>query len=263
MPLCNLHGSTDRRQHRRRFDTVGVIRPTLLTTLGALLFLREGWLVGNSGLLGAIVVILCAYVITGTTSLSVASLATNVRVQAGGAFALISRALGLEAGGAIGIPLYAAQCASAALYLFAFAEAWRHAFPDHPTAAVVLTGFVGVAGLTLKSANVAFKAQAPLLVLVVFAVLSAWLGGWGSPDTLPEVDPTLERVSLQEAFAVFFPAATGLMVGVGMSGSLARPRHSIPRGILTAWCASLTVHPITACWLSAVNQTSSLRTKRS
>ena len=102
-----------------QFDTfVGVIRPTLLTTLGALLFLREGWLVGNSGLLGAIVVILCAYVITGTTSLSVASLATNVRVQAGGAFALISRALGLEAGGAIGIPLYAAQCASAALYLF-------------------------------------------------------------------------------------------------------------------------------------------------
>lgn len=241
-------GNTD-----EQFDTfVGVIRPTLLTTLGALLFLREGWLVGNSGLLGAIVVILCAYVITGTTSLSVASLATNVRVQAGGAFALISRALGLEAGGAIGIPLYAAQCASAALYLFAFAEAWRHAFPDHPTAAVVLTGFVGVAGLTLKSANVAFKAQAPLLVLVVFAVLSAWLGGWGSPDTLPEVDPTLERVSLQEAFAVFFPAATGLMVGVGMSGSLARPRHSIPRGILTAWCASLTVYLITACWLSAV-----------
>ena len=137
-------GNTD-----EQFDTfVGVIRPTLLTTLGALLFLREGWLVGNSGLLGAIVVILCAYVITGTTSLSVASLATNVRVQAGGAFALISRALGLEAGGAIGIPLYAAQCASAALYLFAFAEAWRHAFPDHPTAAVVLTGFVGVAGLT-------------------------------------------------------------------------------------------------------------------
>ena len=51
-----------------QFDTfVGVIRPTLLTTLGALLFLREGWLVGNSGLLGAVVVILCAYVITGIT----------------------------------------------------------------------------------------------------------------------------------------------------------------------------------------------------
>ena len=147
----------------------------------------------------------------GTTS---PSLSRDERSRTGGGvFALISRALGLEAGGAIGIPLRG-QCASAALYLFAFAEAWRHAFPDHPTAAIVLTGFVGVAGLTLKSANVAFKAQAPLLILVVFAVLSAWLGGWGSPDTLPEVDPTLERVSLQEAFAVFFPAATGLMVGV-------------------------------------------------
>ena len=209
-----------------QFDTfVGVIRPTLLTTLGALLFLREGWLVGNSGLLGAVVVILCAYVITGTTSLSVASLATNVRVQAGGAFALISRALGLEAGGAIGIPLYAAQCASAALYLFAFAEARRHAFPAHPTPAIVFAGFIGVAGLTLKSARVAFKAQAPLLVLVALAMLSAWAGGWGVPETLPNVQPGAQRVSLREAFAVFFPAATGLMVGVGMSGSLARPRR--------------------------------------
>ena len=114
-----------------QFDTfAGVVRPTLLTTLGALLFLREGWLVGNSGLVGAVVVILCAYVITGTTALSVSSLSTNVRLQAGGAFALIAQALGLEAGGAIGIPLYLAQCASAALYLFAFAEVWQHVSPS-------------------------------------------------------------------------------------------------------------------------------------
>lgn len=246
-----------------QFDTfVGVIRPTLLTTLGALLFLREGWLVGNSGLIGAVVVILCAYVITGTTSLSVASLATNVRVQAGGAFALISRALGLEAGGAIGIPLYAAQCASAALYLFAFAEAWRHAFPGHPIAAIVFIGFIGVAGLTLKSAKVAFKAQAPLLILVGLAILSAWAGGWGTPEAIPGGTTPVDRVSLPEAFAVFFPAATGLMVGVGMSGSLARPRHSIPRGILTAWGASLTVYLVTACWLSAVAEPDELLTNK-
>jgi len=246
-----------------QFDTfVGVIRPTLLTTLGALLFLREGWLVGNSGLVGAVVVILCAYVITGTTSLSVASLATNVRVQAGGAFALISRALGLEAGGAIGIPLYAAQCASAALYLFAFGEAWRHAFPTHPLLAVVFAGFVGVAALTLKSAKVAFKAQAPLLFLVGLAILSAWFGGWGTPDTVTSIDSDLERVSLREAFAVFFPAATGLMVGVGMSGSLSRPRHSIPRGILLAWGVSLFVYLVTACWLSAVADADELLTNK-
>ena len=187
-------------------------------------------------------IILCAYVITGTTSLSVASLATNVRVQAGGAFALISRALGLEAGGAIGIPLYAAQCASAALCLFAFAEAWRHAFPEHPTAAVVLAGFAGVAGLTLKSANVAFKAQAPLLVLVALAVLSAWLGGGESGH--PSRGGAHARAGISaEAFAVFFPAATGLMVGVGMSGPSQDPATaslevSLPPGAPASPCTS-------------------------
>ena len=248
---------------QERFDTfVGVVRPTLLTTLGALLFLREGWLVGNSGLLGALVVILSAYVITGTTSLAVASLATNVRVQAGGAFALISRALGLEAGGAIGIPLFGAQCASAGLYLFAFAEAWQYAFPGHPIGAVVFVGFVGVAALTFKSAKVAFKAQAPLLLLVGLAILSAWFGGWGAPDILPEVEPGIERVSLREAFAVFFPAATGLMVGVGMSGSLAQPRLSIPKGILTAWTVSLAVYVITAFWFNFVASPEELLTNK-
>ena len=235
------------------FDTfTGVVRPTLLTTLGAPLLLREGWLVGNSGIVGALVVILSAYLITGTTVLSVSSLSTNVRVQAGGAFALISRALGLEAGGAIGIPLYGAQCASAALYLFAFAEAWQHLFPGHPTWAVVTLAFIGVGALTLTSARAAFRAQGPLLVLVGFAVLSAWLGGWGASPAAVPVEEIPNRVSLREAFAVFFPAATGLMVGVGISGSLANPRDSIPKGIMTAWGVSLVVYLVTAFWCHSV-----------
>jgi solute carrier family 12 sodium/potassium/chloride transporter 2 len=236
-----------------KFDTfAGVFRPVLLTTLGALLFLREGWLVGNSGLLGAIAVILGAYVITGTTALSVSSLSTNVRIQAGGAFALIAQALGLEAGGAIGIPLYIAQCASSALYLFAFGEAWQHLFPSHSVGVVVLLAGTAVGALTLRSATVAFKAQGPLLVLVMLAICSVWAGGWG--DTPQVIDPALvpQRVSLREAFAVFFPAATGLMVGVGMSGSLQNPRENIPNGILKAWAVTLVVYLVTAVWCSMV-----------
>ncbi len=235
------------------FDTfAGVTRPVLLTTMGALLFLREGWLVGNSGLGGAVVIILSAYVITGTTALSVSSLSTNVRIQAGGAFAIIAQALGLEAGGAIGVPLFIAQCASAALYLFAFGEVWLHLFPTHPIGAVVLAVFAAVSVLTHRSATVAFRAQGPLLVLVGLAIVSVWTGGWGSAPVLPEPGTVPSRVSLREAFAVFFPAATGLMVGVGMSGSLRDPKESIPRGILTAWCVSLAVYLISAIWCNAV-----------
>lgn len=73
----------------------GVFRPTFLTILGALLYLRAGWLVGHAGLLGAMAVIVGAALITGLTALSVSTIATNQRVRPGGAFAIISQALGL------------------------------------------------------------------------------------------------------------------------------------------------------------------------
>jgi amino acid permease len=235
------------------FDTFsGVVRPTLLTTLGALLFLREGWLVGNSGLVGALVVILAAYVITGTTALSVSSLATNVRVNAGGAFAMIAQALGLEAGGAIGIPLYMAQCASAALYLFAFGEAWLRLYPAHPIGWVVFAALLVVGSITMASARFAFKAQGPLFIIVGLAILCAWAGVWNANPTIVDPSTVPSRVSLPEAFAIFFPAATGLMVGVGMSGSLKNPRESIPKGILSAWWMSLSVYLVTAFWCASV-----------
>ncbi|MEO0602454.1 MAG: hypothetical protein AAF211_13510, partial [Myxococcota bacterium] len=100
----------------------GVYRPVVLTVLGAMLYLREGWLVGTAGLGGALLVIGFAYFVTGTTALSVSSIATNLRLKAGGAFAVISAALGLEAGGAIGVPLYLAQTISSVMYLYAFTE---------------------------------------------------------------------------------------------------------------------------------------------
>ena len=51
-----------------RFGTfAGVVRPGVLTVLGALLYLREGWLVGNAGLGGALMVIFAAFAITNPT----------------------------------------------------------------------------------------------------------------------------------------------------------------------------------------------------
>ena len=150
-----------------RYGTfAGVYRPVFLTILGAMLYLREGWLVGNAGLLGALLVIGVAYTITGTTALSLASIATNVRVRPGGAFAIIATALGLEAGGAIGIPLFLAQSLSASMYLYAFAEAWQVWFPSHSAMLVAGVAFCGVALLSAVSANLALKAQGWMLLVV-------------------------------------------------------------------------------------------------
>lgn len=237
-----------------RFSTFqGVFRPIVLTVLGALLYLREGWLVGNNGLLGAIAVILACYAITGATALSLSSIATNVRVRPGGAFAIIAQALGLEAGGAIGIPLFIAQAASAALYLYAFSEAWGYLFPGHDPRIVVSVAFVLVGGLALRSTSLAFRAQAVMLGVVVLALLSAF-GGLFTVERIhsPQWVARFPEASLIQSFVLFFPAATGIMVGTAMSGVLADPRRSIPVGTLSSWLLTLVVFLLAAVWYSIV-----------
>ena len=97
-------------QEASKFATLpGVFTPTLLTILGVIMFLRLGWVVGNAGLGGAVLIILLSFAITGATGLSMSTFVTNIRVGPGGAFSMISQSLGLEAGGAIGAPLYLSQ----------------------------------------------------------------------------------------------------------------------------------------------------------
>jgi len=236
-----------------RFGTfAGVYRPVVLTILGALLYLREGWLVGNAGLGGALLVILAAYTITGTTALSVSSIATNLRMRAGGAFAIISAALGLEAGGAIGVPLYLAQSIGAVMYLYAFTEGWAYYFPQQPAGLVVTFAFLLVGGVTLASAALAARAQAVMLAVVAAAVVSAFGGWYGADIQAPAVIGRFPQASLLECFAIFFPAATGIMVGVGMSGSLEKPSRSIPTGTMAAWGTTLAVYTLGAIWYATV-----------
>ena len=109
----------------------GVFTPTILTILGVIMYLRLGWVVGNAGFGGALLIIILAKMITITTGLSIAAIATNTRVGAGGSYALISRSLGLEAGSAVGIPLYLSQTLGGAMYISGFTEAWIALFPAH------------------------------------------------------------------------------------------------------------------------------------
>ena len=97
-------------QEPKTFGTFGgVFTPTLLTILGVIMYLRLGWVVGNAGLLGAWIIIIVSFLITLTTALSMSSITTNIRIGAGGAYAIISQSLGLEIGGSLGIPRYVSQ----------------------------------------------------------------------------------------------------------------------------------------------------------
>lgn len=240
----------------------GVFRPTALTILGVMMYLREGWVVGHAGLGGALLLILAIFTISGTTALSLSTITTNIRLGAGGAFAIISQSLGLETGGAVGIPLYLAQALSGALYVYGFAETWRTVFPTHPMWAVVLSMF-SVAFLTaLASTKLAFKLQGIVMIAVVVSVVSIVLGLSEFADPTyhnPQVWGDFETIGFWGLFAVFFPAGTGIMVGASMSGQLKKPRRSIPVGTVAAVLTALAVYVFMAVWYSVLAEPEVLR----
>jgi solute carrier family 12 sodium/potassium/chloride transporter 2 len=96
--------------------------------------------IGNGGLIGGLMVIGLALGITTATGLALSSIATNTRLGAGGPYAIISRSLGLEIGGSVGLPLYISQALAVAMYLFGFREGWLWLFPTHSPLAVDLLG---------------------------------------------------------------------------------------------------------------------------
>ncbi len=243
----------------------GVFTPTVLTILGAIMYLRLGQVVGNAGLLGTILIILLAHVITVSTGLAVSSVVTNTRVGAGGAFAIISQSLGLEVGGSVGIPLFIAQGISVALYVLAFAEAWLRIFPTHPILLVSVLTFVLVYGIAYVSAQFAARIQYLILGIVGLSLFSIFLasfpiaGRTGLTETAV-LWGSFSDWNFWEAFAIFFPAVTGIMVGISLSGSLREPRRSIPLGTMSAIGLTMVVYLLLTYWLSRAASVTDLLT---
>lgn len=228
--------------HRNRFGTFGgVFTPTVLTILGVIMFMRAGFVIGQGGILGAAAILVLATSITLLTSLSVSALATNTQVEGGGAYFLISRSLGPEFGAAIGLTLFPAQALSVPFYILGFAEAVAHTFPEVQPYFLELTlGTAGALGvIAYVGAGWAIRVQYVILAVLVVSI-TAFLGGaaWmfdgarfhanltSAPLDLPG------RLGFWSLFAIYFPAVTGIMAGVNMSGDLENPSRSLPRGTL-------------------------------
>ena len=197
------------------------------------MYLRFGWVVGNVGLLGSLIIVTLSVSITLLTSLSISAIATDRVVRIGGAYYMISRSLGIETGGAVGIPLYFAQALSVALYTLGFAESLVSAFPVLNLQYVALAVTVLVAILALTSAEIAIKTQYIIMAAIALSLISLVLG---SPLENTQIEPwgTPDGESFWTVFAVFFPAVTGIMAGINMSGDLKNPTKSIPIGTLAA-----------------------------
>ncbi len=238
----------------------GVFTPSILTLLGVIMYLRLPWIVGQAGLLATLGIIFVAHVISGSTGLSVASIATDKKVETGGTYYIISRSLGLPIGGTLGWALFVGLSFSVSLYLIGFAEVFLEYFGF----AVNITT-IRIAGsiilllvtiLTFISTSLAIKTQYIILTIMAISLLSVFLGKHDFAPIAPQLHSLPSSLPWITLFAIFFPAVTGFEAGVSMSGDLKDPRKDIPVGTIAAILVGLTVYIGLAVFLSStVNNT--------
>lgn len=250
---------------KKKFGTfAGVFTPSVLTILGVIMYMRLGWVVGNAGLIGAIVIIIIAHVIAVTTGLSVSSVATDKKIGAGGIYYVLSRSMGIPIGGSIGIALFVGTAFSIALYLIGFAESFN-AYLGFGTTIndLRLTGTIALCVLTvlaLISTSAALKTQFIILAAIIVSLISIFLGSTEFAPTSINLFSAENSVPLEVVFAVFFPAVTGFTAGIAMSGDLEDPKKSIPRGTLYAIGVGLLVYIILAVFMAFTIDSEVLKT---
>ncbi len=237
----------------------GVFTPSILTILGVIMYMRLGWVTGVAGLWGTIGIILLAHVVSVTTGLSISSIATDKKIEAGGIYYILSRSLGLPMGGSIGITLFIGTALSISLYIVGFTESFI-AIPyiqeltgitEISVSSIRIIGSIVLLILVVIayiSTEIAIKAQFFILGAIVLSLVSIVVGfiinqqpqeiGIEPQQAIkPFHDFTFEQV-----FAIFFPAVTGFTAGVAMSGDLKDSKSDIPKGTLLAISVGLVVY---------------------
>lgn len=250
--ILMVAGDSPRDHEPVKFGTFGgVFTPNVLTILGVIMFLRTGWVVGNAGLNRALIILCIANAITLLTSLSLSAIATNLRVKGGGAYYMISRNLGLEVGGAIGLPLFLAQAVSVAFYIIGFVESLRFLMPEIPGTQVAIGVLAVLLVISWVGAGLAVKTQYVILAMLGLSLL-AFFSGWSPAQGFTErLEPAFtEGHDFWTVFAIFFPAVSGIMSGVSMSGDLRDPSKSIPKGTILAVVVTWGVYAAQMVWLS-------------
>ncbi|MFC1467747.1 amino acid permease [Verrucomicrobiota bacterium] len=226
----------------KKFGTfAGVFTPSILTILGVIMFLRAGFVIGEAGIKNAILILLGAEIISLLTAFSMGAIATNTPVKGGGAYFLISRALGPQYGGAIGLALYLAQALSVPFYVLGFTNSLVQSVPAFaPHFQWIALGTAALLFLiNYISTSVAIKSQYIVMGMLVLSI-TAFLGG-----SLIKFDPAILEANMNAhystpdlnfwaIFAIYFPAVTGILAGVNMSGDLKDPSKSLVRGTLAA-----------------------------
>ncbi|XP_014489552.1 PREDICTED: solute carrier family 12 member 8 [Dinoponera quadriceps] len=228
----------------------GVFTSCLINIFGVIVFLRSGWIVGQAGVLNAVLIILCTVCIALVTVLSAVGICERCRVESGGVYFLLSHVLGSRFGGSIGLLYCFGQAVGCALNVLGFGESMAGLVGLESTwaqrgfacAAVILLSVINVAGVKWV-----IKLQFILLLLLLLAGVDFFVGsfthtniaagfeGWLSGNLKNNTFTDYQDgYSWFTVFGVFFPTVTGVLAGINMSGDLKHPSSDIPNGTLAA-----------------------------
>ena len=249
------------------FGTAPVFFTAISTILGAIMFLRFGYALGNVGFWGTIAIIVLGHMVTIPTAMAIAEIATNQKVEGGGEYYIISRSFGLVIGSTIGIALFMSQAVSVAFYIMAFAEAFHSLFDYILSTFKVhwlvetLLGYkqtVSVPALFLltsvvltKGADLGIKMLYVVVLILFFVMIAFFLGGnyvdvngvvVDPPTTFDLTAKVMNHDDFWIVFAIIFPAFTGMTAGVGLSGDLKNPSRSIPLGTLAGTVSGMIIY---------------------
>ncbi|XP_047451217.1 solute carrier family 12 member 3 isoform X2 [Mugil cephalus] len=244
-----------------RFGWVqGVMIRCMLNIWGVILYLRLPWITAQAGIGLTWVIILLSSCITGITGLSTSAIATNGKVKGGGTYFLISRSLGPELGGSIGLIFAFANAVAVAMHTVGFAETVTDLMREHGAVMVDKTNDIRIIGvitvtclLAISMAGMAWESKAQILFfLVIMVSFASYIVGTIMPASVEKQAKGFFSYKADifatnfvpgwrgpegnffGMFSIFFPSATGILAGANISGDLKNPAVAIPRGTLMA-----------------------------
>ncbi|NXR77449.1 S12A8 protein, partial [Pycnonotus jocosus] len=253
----------------------GVFTSCMINIFGVVLFLRTGWLVGNTGIVMGMFLVSFVILVALVTVLSGIGVCEKCSFGSGGVYSMISTVLGGQVGGTIGLLYIFGQCVAGAMYITGFAESIAGVLSLSNIWAVrgiSLAVLLGLLGINLAGVKWIIRLQLLLLFLLAVSTLDFVIGSFTHLDpehgfvgysqelmfnnTLPDYS---QGESFFTVFGVFFPAATGVMAGFNMSGDLQKPSSNIPLGSLAAIGTSWFLYMVFAFLLGAICTRQSLR----
>ncbi|XP_032093137.1 solute carrier family 12 member 3-like isoform X1 [Thamnophis elegans] len=244
-----------------RFGWVtGVMIRCMLNIWGVILYLRLPWITAQAGIGLTWLIILMSSVVTSITGLSISAISTNGKVKAGGTYFLISRSLGPELGGSIGLLFSFANAVAVAMHVVGFSETVKDLLVESdavmvdPVNDIRIVGVITVTcllGIALAGMEWEAKAQVVFFFVIMVSFINYFVGTLipASPARMSKGyfsyrgDIFLENLTPQwrgdsgsffGMFSIFFPSATGILAGANISGDLKDPAVAIPQGTLMA-----------------------------